>query len=139
MWKEFRDFISRGNVLDLAVAVVIGAAFGRIITTFVDGVIMPIIGLVTGGVNFTDKFINLSSDPKFANLTTLEAAKKAGAPIITYGALINDLVNFLIVALVIFLIVKAYNSMQKKTEAAPAGPTASEVLLAEIRDLLRQR
>ena len=139
MLKEFREFIARGNVLDLAVAVVIGAAFGKIVTTFVDGIIMPIIGLVTGGVNFTDKFVNLSSDPKYAAITSLADAKKAGAPVIAYGALINDIVNFIIVALVIFLIVKGYNAMRKKEEAAPAGPTTTEVLLADIRDLLRQR
>lgn len=139
MLKEFKEFIARGNVLDLAVAVVIGAAFGKIVTTFTDGIIMPVIGLVTGGVNFADKFINLSSDPKFASITSLADAKKAGAPVIAYGALINDIINFLIVAFVIFLIVKGYNAMRKKEEAAPAGPTATESLLADIRDLLRQR
>src|SRR3954462_4908547 len=94
MFREFREFIARGNVIDLAVAVVIGAAFGKIVTTLVDGVIMPPIGILTGRVNFTDKFYDLSG----GNYKSLAEAKAAGAPAIAYGALLNDIITFLIVA-----------------------------------------
>lgn len=115
MIKEFRDFIARGNVLDLAVAVVIGAAFGKIITTFVDGVIMPPIGLLLGKVDFASLFWVLDhSKPRPASLAV---AKANGIPVIAYGALINDLVNFVIIAFVIFLIIKAVNS-RRRQEAA---------------------
>ena len=121
MLKEFREFIARGNVIDLAVAVVIGAAFGKIITTLVDGVLMPPIGLLTGGVNFTDKFYNLSD----GNYKSLAEAKAAGAPAIAYGALINDLITFLIIAFVVFLIVRAVNRIKSK-QATDAGPTTKD-------------
>ena len=115
MLKEFREFIARGNVLDLAVAVVIGVAFGKIVTTFVEGVIMPPIGLLLGKVDFTSLFIVL--DQSKGAPASLADAKAKGIPVIAYGALINDLVNFLIIAFVIFLIVKAVNSMRKNAEA----------------------
>jgi large conductance mechanosensitive channel len=121
MFKEFREFIARGNVMELAVAVVIGAAFGKIVTTLVDGVLMPLIGLFIGGVNFTDKFYDLSG----GNYRSLAEAKAAGAPVITYGALINDLIIFLIVAFVVFLIVRAVNRLKSK-QATDAGPTTKD-------------
>jgi large conductance mechanosensitive channel len=115
MLKEFREFIARGNVLDLAVAVVIGAAFGKIVTTFVEGVVMPPIGLLLGKVDFSSLFLVL--DHSKGAPASLADAKTKGIPVITYGAMINDIVNFLIVAFVIFLIIKAVNSRRKKAEA----------------------
>ena len=115
MLKEFRAFIARGNVIDLAVAVVIGAAFGRIITSFVDGIIMPPIGVLTGGVDFADLYYPLRSLPSFDGMTvrpSLEAVRAAGIPVIAYGQLINDIVTFLIVAFVVFLVLRYYNRMQ---------------------------
>jgi large conductance mechanosensitive channel len=115
MIKEFREFIARGNVLDLAVAVVIGAAFGKIVTTFVEGVVMPPIGLLLGKVDFASLFFVL--DHSKGAPASLADAKTKGIPVIAYGAMINDIVNFLIIAFVIFLIVKAVNSTRKKAEA----------------------
>ena len=114
MWKEFREFIARGNVVDLAVAVVIGAAFGRIITSFVEGVLMPPIGLLLGRVDFSNLFIDLSG----RNPASLAEAQLNGLPVIAYGKLFNDIVNFLIVALAVFLVVKAVNRLR----AAPPPP-----------------
>jgi large conductance mechanosensitive channel len=113
MLKEFRDFISRGNVLDLAVAVVIGAAFGKIITSLVEGVVMPPIGMALGRVDFANLFIDLSGQHPLS----LAEAKQKGLPAIAYGALINDIISFLIIAFVVFLIVKAVNR-RKQAEAA---------------------
>lgn len=116
MLKEFKEFIARGNVLDLAVAVVIGAAFGKIVTTFVEGVVMPPIGLLLGKVDFSSLFLVL--DHSKGAPASLADAKTKGIPVITYGAMINDSVNFLIIAFVVFLIIKAVNSRRKKAEAA---------------------
>ena len=114
MLKEFRDFIARGNVLDLAVAVIIGAAFGKIVTSLVDGVLMPPLGLVLGNVDFSSLFIVLDhSKPTPASLAQ---AKAAGVPVIAYGAFLNDVVNFLIVAFAIFLIVKQANRFKKPAQ-----------------------
>jgi len=136
MLKEFKDFIMRGNVLDLAIAVIIGGAFGKIVTSLVNDIIMPPIGLLLGSVNFTDLFINLSG----TTYTSLADAQAAGAATINYGLFINTVVNFLIVALVIFLIIKAVNQTHKpKKEAAPAPTTKecpycfSEINLKAIR------
>jgi len=117
MLKEFRDFMARGNVLDLAVAVIIGAAFGKIVTVLVEGIIMPPIGLLIGKVDFANLFVDLSG----THPASLADAKKAGVPVIAYGAFINELISFLIIALVIFLIVRQVNHF-KKTEA-PAVTT----------------
>ena len=114
MWKEFKEFIARGNVIDLAVAVVIGAAFGKIVTSLVEGVIMPPIGLALGKVDFSNLFIDLSGQ----HPVSVADAKAKGLPVITYGALINDIITFLIIALVIFLVVKAVNRLH----AAPPPP-----------------
>lgn len=136
MIKEFRDFIMRGNVLDLAVAVIIGAAFGKIVTSLVNDVIMPAVGLVLGGVNFSDLQVVL----KEAVMEGEEVIQEAVA--IKYGVFIQTVVDFLLVALVIFLIIKAYNKTQKKEEEAPApppAPSAEETLLTEIRDILKSQ
>ena len=114
MWREFKEFIARGNVIDLAVAVIIGVAFGRIVTTLVDNVIMPPIGLALGKADFSSLFIDLSGQHQLS----IAEAKAKGLPVIAYGQLINDIVNFLIVALVVFLIVKAVNRLR----AAPPPP-----------------
>ena len=114
---EFKDFIARGNVVDLAIAVVIGAAFGKIITALVDGIVMPIVGMAMGGTDFSQLFISLDGKD-YANL---EAAKAAAAPAITYGAFIQTLIDFVLIAFVIFLLLKGYNRMRKPAEAAPAA------------------
>lgn len=114
MWKEFKEFIARGNVVDLAVAVIIGAAFGKIITSLVEGVIMPPIGLALGKADFSNLFIDLSGQHPIS----IAEAKAKGLPVIAYGMLVNDLVNFLIIAFVVFLVVKAVNRMR----AAPPPP-----------------
>jgi large conductance mechanosensitive channel len=143
MLKEFQAFIQRGNVLDLAVAVVIGAAFGQITASLVNQVIMPPLGLLIGGVDFSNLGFILKDADQYASLA---AAVEAGAPVMQIGAFLNTIINFLVVAFVIFLVVRAYNGMrerfEKKAEAAPeapAAPPADVQLLTEIRDLLRQR
>ena len=122
MFREFTEFIKRGNVVDLAVAVIMAAAFGKIITTLVDSVIMPPIGLLLGGVDFTSLFINLSDKPRPASLA---AAKAEGIPVIAYGQLLNDLITFLIVAFAVFLIVRAFNRLKSK-QATDAAPTTKD-------------
>ncbi|MCX5908678.1 MAG: large conductance mechanosensitive channel protein MscL [Deltaproteobacteria bacterium] len=123
MWKEFKIFIARGNVVDLAVAFMLGAAFGRVVTSLVDDIIMPPLGLILGRVNFSNLFISLTG----ASFPSLEAAKTAGAPTINYGLFINTLVSFFILAFVMFIIVKSVNRLQgaKKAEA-PVAPTTRE-------------
>lgn len=137
MIKEFRDFIMRGNVLDLAVAVVIGAAFTAIITSLVNDIIMPILGLLTGGINFNSLYLNLSGK----TFESYAAAKTAGAAVIGYGAFIQAIISFLLIAWVVFLIIKAVNAASKKKAEAPAppAPTKEELLLTEIRDLLARQ
>lgn len=115
MWREFKEFIMRGNVIDLAVGIIIGAAFGKIVTSFVNDIIMPPVGLLLGKVDFSNLFINLSGQP----YPTLAAAKEAGAATINYGAFINTVIDFLIVALAIFLIARVVNRLRRKPEAAP--------------------
>ena len=136
MWKEFKEFAMRGNVIDLAIGLVIGAAFGRIVTSFVNDILMPPLGLLLGNMNFADLYINLSG----GTYESLEDAKEAGAATINYGLFINTIIDFLIVAFAIFLIVKQINRFKRKQEAAPPAPrvpTEEERLLAEIRDLLK--
>jgi large conductance mechanosensitive channel len=136
MWKEFKQFIMRGNVLDLAVAVVIGAAFGKIVSSFVADVLMPPIGLMAGRMDFSNLFLDLSGQ----GYPTLAAAKAAGAPTLNYGVFLNSIIDFLIVAFAVFVVVKAANSFRRKEAtkpAAPAEPTTSEKLLMEIRDLMK--
>lgn len=136
MFQEFKKFIMRGNVVDLAIAVVIGAAFTNIVNSLVSDIINPILGAVTGGLNFSDYYINLSGQP----YPSFTAAKEAGAPIIGYGAFVTAMINFLIIALVLFLVLRAYNRFIGKPAAAPPPePSQQEKLLAEIRDLLKER
>ena len=141
MLKEFKEFAMRGNVLDLAIGVIIGAAFGLVITSLVNDILMPPIGKVMGGVNFSDLFLNL--DPAKGTFPSLKAAKDAGAAVIAYGSFINTLIDFAIVAFCIVLVVKAMNAMKKKpapaAPAAPPAPTREEVLLTDIRDILKAR
>ncbi|MGB1146523.1 MAG: large conductance mechanosensitive channel protein MscL [Alphaproteobacteria bacterium] len=137
MFKEFREFIERGNVIELAVAFVMGVAFNAIIKSFVDDIIMPVVGLVTGGVDFANRFIVLGA----GEFDTLAAAQEAGVATLNYGVFINAIIEFLIIAFVLFMIVRTYNNMQKKKEeapAAPAEPPRQEVLLEEIRDALKK-
>ena len=135
MFKEFRDFAVRGNVIDMAVGIIIGAAFGTIVKSLVSDVIMPPIGLLLGNVDFNDFFITLSGPAQ----PTLEAAKKAGAVTLNYGAFINTVISFIIVAFCVFLLVKQMNRLKKKEEEKPAAPPKQEVLLEEIRDLLKSQ
>ena len=120
MWKEFREFAMRGSVVDLAIAVVIGAAFGRIVTSFVEDVLMPPIGLLLGGVDFSNLFINLSG----RNYPSVAAAKAAGAPTLNYGIFLNNIINFLIIAFVIFLLMRQINRLYPPTPAA--APTTKD-------------
>ena len=141
MLAEFRAFIARGNVLDLAVAVIIGAAFGKIVTSLTDDLIMPVIGYITGGVDFSSHFVLLGPVPEkyTGSLTDYAALKKAGAALFGYGEFITALINFLIIAFVIFLLIRAANRALRMNAGAAAGPTPSETLLAEIRDELKRR
>ena len=137
--KEFKEFAVKGNVMDMAVGVIIGGAFGKIITSLVDDIIMPLVGKATGGVDFTNLFVNLSDDKAYA---TIDAAKEAGASVFAYGMFIQNIVDFLIVAFCIFLMLKGINKLNRKKEeepAAPAEPSAEEKLLSEIRNLLKQK
>jgi large conductance mechanosensitive channel len=138
MLKEFKEFAMRGNVIDLAVGIMIGAAFGKIVTSLVNDIIMPPVGLLMGNADFTDLFVNLDMSQTFASVAEAEAA---GAPIIKYGIFINTVLDFVIVAFAIFLLIRAINRFKRKQEAAPPPPPpppSTEVqLLAEIRDLLR--
>ena len=138
MLQEFKAFIARGNVLDLAVAVIIGAAFATIVASLTGEVIMPVIGAIFGGADFSNYFILLSvPDGYDGSLTDYAALKAAGAAVIGYGAFVTAVINFVILAFVIFLLVRTANRMTKKDEA-PAGPSETE-LLTEIRDELRKR
>jgi large conductance mechanosensitive channel len=138
IFKEFKEFAMRGNVVDLAVGVVIGAAFGKIVSSLVADIIMPPISWLTRGVNFANLFINL--DPH-KPVKTLEEARKLELPVITYGQFLTNVLDFIIVAFCIFLMVKAINKLQKPPAPAPAPaePTREETLLAEMRDLLKSR
>lgn len=136
MWNEFKGFLARGNVLDLAIGVIIGAAFGKIVTTFTEGIIMPFVGLVTGGMDFKTKFYDLSGAlGAGATPEQIEAAVKGGAPLLRYGQLISDIITFAIVGFVMFIIAKlAMNYFARL--AAQTPPPPQEVLLTEIRDIL---
>jgi large conductance mechanosensitive channel len=141
MWKEFREFAVKGNAIDLAVGVIIGAAFGRIVSSLVDDLLMPPLGLLTGGLDFTNWFINLGHGGPFK---TLADARAAGVPTLNVGLFINALIQFLIVAWAVFLvIVKPMNRLKKAdaaaVEAAPPEPSAEVKLLTQIRDLLKAR
>jgi len=142
MLKEFKEFAMRGNVLDMAVGIIIGAAFATIVNSFVNGVIMPPIGLALGGVDFANMFVVLRDGAKAAPpYASLADAKAAGAVTLNYGVFLNAIVSFLIVAFAVFMVVKGANSLKKQAEApaAPPAPTPDQVLLREIRDLLKSR
>ena len=142
MIKEFKDFIARGNVMDMAVGIIMGAAFTAIVKSTVDDLIMPIVGVVTSGVDFSDLYLALNGEA----YASLAAAKTAGAPLITYGTFINAVINFLIVAFVVFFLIKGVNKIKDSAEkedakeaAAPKVPPADIQLLTEIRDLLKKK
>jgi large conductance mechanosensitive channel len=135
MLKEFRDFAMRGNVVDLAVGIILGVAFTGIVNSLVNDVIMPPIGFILGGVDFSNYFVTLRGD----TYASLKAAKDAGAVTINYGTFLNTIINFIIVSFAIFMLVKQLNRFKKAEAAAPAAPNPQEVLLAEIRDLLKER
>ena len=135
--KEFKEFAMKGNVMDMAVGVIIGGAFGKIVTSLVGDILMPVIGVVTGGVSFVDMFISLDGTA----YKTLAEAKEAGAAVFAYGQFIQNIFDFIIIAFCIFLMIKGMNKLKKKEEPAPEapkGPTQEE-LLAEIRDLLKNK
>ena len=135
MLKEFRDFAMKGNVLDMAIGIIIGAAFGKIVSSFVADVMMPPLSMLTGKVDFTNWFVSLTG----GDYTTLTQAQQAGAVTLNYGAFLNAVINFLIVAFAIFVLIKQVNRFKKEAPPAPAEPPAQEKLLAEIRDLLAKR
>jgi len=148
MWHEFRTFIARGNVLDLAVGVIIGAAFGNITKSLTDDLIMPVIGALFGGFDFSSYFVALGAVPATykGSLTDYAALKAAGVPLLGYGAFVTVLINFVILAFIVFLIVRGVNRMMASVEkekaagtAEPAAESADVVLLREIRDELRTR
>ena len=142
MFKEFREFAMRGNVVDMAVGIIIGGAFGLIVSSLVADIIMPPIGLVLGNVDFTDMFAILKEGTPPGPYPSLEAAKAAGAVTINYGLFFNRVISFIIVAFAVFMLIKSINTMRKREEAAPAAPAEppkQEVLLTEIRDILKAR
>lgn len=141
MLKEFKEFAVRGNVVDMAVGIIIGAAFGKIVESLVKDVIMPPIGLLLGKVDFTNLFLVLKEGTTTGPYLTVEIAQKAGAVTFNYGVFINTLISFLIVAFAVFLLIRAINQLKKKEEAKPAAPAAPAeevVLLREIRDALKK-
>jgi large conductance mechanosensitive channel len=142
MLKEFKEFAMRGNVVDMAVGIIIGAAFGGIVTSFVGDVMMPVLGLFAGGADFSNQFILLRDGATPGPYASLAAAKEAGAVTVAYGVLVNTVVNFVIVAFALFLLIKAMNATRKQqVEAPPPPPLPSKeaLLLTEIRDLLARR
>jgi large conductance mechanosensitive channel len=140
MLSEFRAFIAKGNVLDLAVAVIIGAAFATIATSLTQDIIMPVVGAIFGGLDFSSYFVLLGPVPKGyrGSMTDYAALKAAGAPVLGWGQFVTVVINFIILAFIIFLLIRWANRMMKRSEDAPAGPTEVE-LLTEIRDELRKR
>lgn len=135
MIKEFKDFIARGNVIDLAVGIIIGTAFTAVVNSVVGDLVMPVIGAVTSGIDFSDYYFALNGEI----YPTLKAAKDAGVAVVTYGQFINAAINFLIVAFVVFILVKNVNRLKKKAEATPTEAPADIRLLTEIRDLLKSK
>ncbi len=135
MIQEFKTFAIKGNLIDMAVGVVMGGAFGKVVSSFIDGIVMPAVGMISGGVDFTQKKIIL----KNAVLASADGATPAVAEVaIKYGDFISQCITFFVVALVVFMVIKAINKMKKEEAAAPVAPSAQEVLLTEIRDLLKK-
>ena len=142
MIKEFKEFAVKGNVVDMAVGIIIGAAFGAIVSSLVDDVIMPPIGLLLGNVDFSNLFVVLKEGTTAGPYVSLAAAQQAGAVTLNYGFFVNTIVSFVIVAFAVFLLVKAVNGLKRKEEARPAAPpkpSEEVVLLTEIRDALKRR
>ncbi|MEJ2343660.1 MAG: large conductance mechanosensitive channel protein MscL [Gemmatimonadales bacterium] len=142
MLKEFKEFAAKGNMLDMAVGIVIGAAFATIIGSLVNDIIMPMVGLAIGGVDFSEFFAVLREGDPAGPYATLAAAQEAGAVTVNWGIFVNSLITFLIVAFALFMVIKGFNKMKREEEEAPEPeappePTAEEVLLSEIRDLLK--
>jgi large conductance mechanosensitive channel len=135
MFNEFKAFIAKGNVMDMAVGIIIGAAFTAIVNSMVGDLLMPVIGVLTNGVDFSNLFMALDGN----SYETLKAAEEAGAPLVKYGVFMNAVINFLIVAFVIFMLVKQINKLKAKEAATPSTPPADVVLLGEIRDLLKKK
>lgn len=136
--KEFKEFAMKGNVMDMAVGVIIGGAFGKIVTSLVNHIIMPLVGMVTGGVNFNDMFVNLSDE----KASSLAEATEKGIAVFAYGAFIQSIIDFLIIAICIFLMIKAMNKLKKKRAAeleATPEQSAEEKLLTEIRDIIKNK
>lgn len=138
MLKEFKDFVSRGNMLDLAIGVVIGAAFGKVTEGFMNFIVNPLVGLI-GGTDFSNLFVVLKEGKSPGPYNSLKAATDAGASALGYGAFISAFINFLIVAFVMFLVIKAYNKFKKGEPEAVLAPPADVALLTEIRDLLAKK
>ena len=138
MLKEFREFAVKGNVMDLAIGIVIGAAFGRIVQSFVDDILMPPIGLLLGRADFSELFLVLKEGQAPPPYPTVAVAKQMGAVTLNYGQFVNTLVSFVIVAFAVFLLVKAVNRLRREAEAPPAAPPEEVLLLREIRDALRR-
>ncbi len=132
--REFQEFISRGNVVDLAIGVIMGAAFGKIVTALVNDIIMPPIGLLLKGINFKDLYLPLNGK----HYATFSDAQKDGAAILSYGSFINTIIEFIIISACVFALVKAINTLRRNQLPATAAPTKSEELLTEIRDLLKK-
>lgn len=141
MLREFRTFVARGNVLDLAVAVIIGAAFGTIVSSLTEDIIMPVVGAAFGGLDFSSYFVRLGAVPAgyAGSLANYAELKEAGVPLLGYGQFVTVLVNFLILAFIIFLLVRTANKSMRKGEEAPTAPAEEVLLLREIRDALRTR
>lgn len=136
MLKEFKEFAMKGNVLDMAIGVIVGGAFGKIVSSLVSDVLMPPIGLMMGNVDFSSLFVNLSGTPQ----PSLAAAKAAGTPTLNYGVFLQSVFDFIIIAFVIFLLVKQFNRFKKEAPPGPPpAPPKEEVLLTEIRDILKQQ
>ena len=142
MFTEFKQFAMRGNVVDMAIGIVIGAAFGAIIASFVGDVLMPILGLLMGGMDFSNQFLLLRDGKVAGPYPSLAAAREAGAVAVAYGVFINTIVNFVIVAFALFLVIKSMNAARRPAPVAPeppAPPSKQEVLLEQIRDILARR
>lgn len=134
MFKDFKKFLMKGDIVSLATAVIIGGAFSKIVGSLVADVIMPVIGVIMGGINVNEMFFALNGE----SYETLAAAQEAGAAIMTYGNFLQAIIDFIIIGFVIYMLLKSYEKTQKKEEEAPAAPPAQEVLLTEIRDLLKK-
>lgn len=134
MLNEFKNFIARGNVMDMAVGIIIGAAFTAIVNSMVGDLLMPVIGVLTAGIDFSNLFFTLDGN----SYVTIATAEEAGATVIKYGAFINAVINFLIVAFVIFMLVRSVNKLKEKEAEKPSAPPADVKLLTEIRDLLKK-